>query len=78
MEDVRDFFKENDTAFIIYVVEQKFVIGRGADYFRSYKGKINYIDTNEVMKKRLTGILGKITKHIPIESSLLPSIEYLS
>lgn len=65
MEDVRDFFRENDTAFTIYVVEQKFVTGRGSDYFRSYKGKINYIDTNEVMKKRLTGILGKITKHIP-------------
>ena len=65
MEDVRDFFKENDSAFTIYVVEQRFVTGRGADYFRSYKGKANYIDTDEVMKKRLTGILGKITKHIP-------------
>ena len=65
MEDVRDFFKENDSAFTIYVVEQRFVTGRGVDYFRSYKGKANYIDTDEVMKKRLTGILGKITKHIP-------------
>lgn len=71
MEDVRDFFKENDSVFTIYVVEQRFVIGRGADYFRSYKGKVNYIDTDEVMKKRLTGILGKITRHIPNVAELI-------
>lgn len=65
MEDIRDFFKEYDSAFTIYVVEQRFVTGRGADYFRSFKGKVNYIDTDEVMKSRLAGILGKITKHIP-------------
>lgn len=71
MEDVRNFFKESDSAFTIYVVEQRFVTGRGADYFRSYKGTVNYIDTDEVMKKRLTGILGKITKHIPNVTELI-------
>lgn len=65
MEDIRDFFRETDSAFTIYVVEQRFVVGRGADYFRSFKGKINYIDTNQVMKKRISGIWGKISKHIP-------------
>lgn len=65
MEDIRDYFKETDSAFTIYVVEQRFVVGRGADYFRSFKGKVNYIDTNEIIKKRNTGILSKITKHIP-------------
>lgn len=71
MEDVRDFFKENDSAFTIYVVEQRFVVGRGADYFRSFKGKVNFIDTNEVMKKRINGILSKIMRHIPNISDLV-------
>ena len=43
MEDIRDFFKEQEEAFTIYVVEQRFVTGRGSDYFRSFKGKPNYI-----------------------------------
>ncbi len=71
MEDVREFFKEYDSTFTIYVVEQRFVVGRGAEYFRSYKGKVNYIDTDQVMKKRLTSVLGKITKHIPNVSELV-------
>jgi len=71
LEDIREFFKETDSAFTIYVVEQRFVVGRGADYFRSFKGKVNYIDTNEVIKKRTTGILSKITKHIPSLTELI-------
>lgn len=71
MEDIRDFFKENDSSFTIYVVEQRFVTGRGADYFRSFKGTVNYIDSDEVIKKRLKGILGKITTHIPNITELI-------
>lgn len=65
MEDVRDFFKETEDTFTIYVVEQRFVVGRGSEYFRSFRGKINYVDSNAVMKKRLSGILHKINQHIP-------------
>lgn len=71
MEDVRDFFKETDTAFTIYVVEQRFVVGRGADYFRQYKGKENYIDTNRVMKSRLSRILQGICKKVPNGAELV-------
>lgn len=71
MEDVRNFFKETDTAFTIYVVEQRFVVGRGSDYFRQYKGKENYIDTNVVMKKRLSRILQGISKKIPNGAELV-------
>lgn len=73
MEDVRDFFKETDNCFTIYVVEQRFVIGRGAEYFRSYKGKINYIDCNTVIKKRLSDILRIICKHVPDTGELIKS-----
>lgn len=71
MDDIRDFFKETDTAFTIYVVEQRFVVGRGADYFRKYKGKENYIDTNNIMKSRLIRILQGISKKIPDGAALV-------
>ena len=71
LEDVRNFFKETDTAFTIYVVEQRFVVGRGADYFRQYKGKENYIDTNRVIKSRLSRILQGISKRIPNGAELI-------
>ena len=57
--------------FTIYVVEQRFVVGRGADYFRQYKGKENYIDTNNVMKSRLYRILQGISKKIPNGAELI-------
>lgn len=65
MEDIKDFFRETDNAFTIYVVEQRFVVGRGADYFRQYKGKENYIDTNSKIKSRLNRILSGICKMVP-------------
>lgn len=71
MEDIRDFFKETEDTFTIYVVEQRFVVGRGADYFRSYKGKENYIDTNNLMKKRIIRILQGIHKRIPDSAELI-------
>lgn len=71
MEDVKVFFKETEKVFTIYVVEQRFVVGRGAEYFRSFKGKENYIDTNKTMKKRLTRILQAIHKKIPDSAELI-------
>lgn len=71
LEDVRDFFKETDSTFTIHVVEQRFVVGRGSDYFRSYKGEINYIDSNHVIKKRIFRILNTINKYIPNTAELI-------
>ncbi len=71
MEDVKKFFKETDNTFTIYVVEQRFVVGRGSDYFRQYKGKENYIDTNSVMKSRLFRILQGISTKIPNAAELI-------
>lgn len=65
MEDVRSFFKEDKNKFTIYVVEQKFAIGRGLDYFKSYKGKSNYIDTDALAQKRIYKIYSWIEKKIP-------------
>lgn len=65
MDDVKSFFKEINSGFTIYVVEQKFVIGKGLDYFKSYKGKSNYIDTDYLAKKRIYKIYSWIEKKIP-------------
>lgn len=45
MENILDFFRENEEAFIVYVVEQRFATGRGLDYFKSFKGKPNALIT---------------------------------
>lgn len=71
LEDVKDFFKETNETFTIHVVEQRFVVGRGAEYFRAFKGKPNYIDSNTVIKKRTFRILQKINKHIPDTATLI-------
>ena len=39
MEDIKSFFREDNSHFTIYVVEQKFAIGRGHDYSNLLKGK---------------------------------------
>lgn len=65
MEDIKSFFREDNGKFTIYVVEQKFAIGRGLDYFKSYKGKSNYIDTDALAQKRIYKIYSWIEKRIP-------------
>lgn len=71
MEDITDFFKETDNVFTIYVVEQKFVVGRGANYFKSFRGKENYVDSNLIIKNRLNKILIAINKRIPESAELI-------
>ncbi len=65
MEDIKSFFREDNSKFTIYVVEQKFAIGRGLDYFKSFKGKSNYIDTDALAQKRIYKIYSWIEKRIP-------------
>lgn len=64
-KDVTSFFQESEYGFMVYVVEQRFAVGRGAEYFRSFKGKDNLIDTNHMMKKRISIILKWIQKNVP-------------
>ena len=73
MEDIKEFFKEVDDGFTIFVVEQRFAVGRGFDFFRSFKGKVNYIDCDSIMRHRITDILKVIGKHIPDTAELVKS-----
>ncbi len=71
MNDITKLFHENENGFTIYVVEQRFVIGQGLDYFRAYKGKPNYIDTDVLAKKRLYRIRSWIERKIPSLAGLI-------
>lgn len=65
MENILDFFRENEEAFIVYVVEQRFATGRGLDYFKSFKGKPNLIDSNIKIRRLLRHIIFWISRHVP-------------
>lgn len=74
LESVTSFFQESEYGFMVYVVEQRFAVGRGAEYFRSFKGKENLIDTNRMMKKRISKILKWIQKNVPNVASVVEGI----
>lgn len=69
--DAIDFFKETGEVFTVYVVDRQFSIGRGLEYFKSFKGKPNYIDTNEIAHKRISSVMQWIQKKIPPIAQLI-------
>lgn len=73
-ENITTFFQESEYGFMVYVVEQRFAVGRGAEYFRSFKGKKNLIDTNHMMKKRISIILRWIQKNVPNVADVIEGI----
>lgn len=73
-ENITSFFQESEYGFMVYVVEQRFAVGRGAEYFRSFKGKENLIDTNRMIKKRISAILRWIQKNVPNVADMVEGI----
>lgn len=73
-ENIKTFFQESEYGFMVYVVEQRFAVGRGAEYFRSFKGKENLIDTNHMIKKRISAILKWIQKNVPHVADVVDGI----
>ncbi|NDV93575.1 hypothetical protein D0T84_01410 [Dysgonomonas sp. 521] len=59
-----DFFNETQEGFTIYVVEQRFVVGRGSDFFKTFRGKKNMITTSGEVKKIKSKIYQWIGKNI--------------
>ena len=62
---VEDYFNEYNESFTIYVVEQRFVVGQGKDYFKSFIGKNNFVSDNNSIKKIIFKIMKKIQQHSP-------------
>lgn len=65
MENIANFFKETEEGFIVYVVEQRFAVGRGSEYFKLFKGKSNLIDSNIKGEKLIRNILRWIGHRVP-------------
>ena len=73
MEDVLSFFRETQEVFTVYVVEQRFAIGRGLDYFKSFKGKANYLETNSAIRHQISKVRKWIHKSLPDVADLVAS-----
>lgn len=71
MEDIREYFQEVNDTFTIFVVEQRFVVGQGNEYFKSFRGTANYISTEVAIKKNINRILSWTQKHIPNITELI-------
>lgn len=65
MENIQSLFREHTNHFTIYVVEQKFVVGKGFEFFKNYRGKPNYIDSDKRAKTLILKIYRWINKKIP-------------
>lgn len=74
MCQITDYFHETQEAFTIYIVEQRFVVGQGYEYFQSYKNKENYIKNDIDIKARVKKILYWSQQHIPPLGDLIKSI----
>ena len=71
LSDIRSIFKADDHVFTIFVVEQRFVVGRGYDFFRSYLNTSNYFRSDDEIKRRFASIIDNIEKRISPVSSLI-------
>ena len=71
---INDYFSEHIECFTIYVVEQKFALNQGREYFRQFTSKENYINSEDKLKTHLSKILNWIQKKIPDVANLTKSI----
>lgn len=71
---IKDYFSEHIENFTIYVVEQKFAINQGRDYFKQFSTKEHFLNSDSKIKKHLTHMLQWIQKKIPDVAGLTKNI----
>lgn len=71
---IEDYFSEHIESFTIYVVEQKFAINQGREYFKQFAVKEHFINNNNKMKKHLSKVLSWIQKKVPDVAGLTKEI----
>ena len=76
--EIKDYFEEHIESFTIYVVEQKFAINQGKEYFKQYAGKEHFINSNDKIKKHLSKVLNWIQKKVPDIASLIKNVSSLN
>lgn len=72
--EVIDLFSEHIETFTIYVVERKFTINRGREFFKKYSDKEHFISDDDKLKKHLSKILSWIQKKIPDVATLTKNV----
>lgn len=63
--DVEKIFNEHQDTFTIYIVEQSFVNDTGLEYFKQYRGTMNFITSDSVISQHLTTITSWLAKNCP-------------
>lgn len=72
--EVIDLFSEHIETFTIYVVERKFTLNRGREFFKKYSDKEHFISDDDKLKKHLSKILSWIQKKIPDVATLTKNV----
>ncbi len=71
MLEVEKLFYNDTNIFTIFVVEQRFVVGRGHEYLNNFINKKNFFDSEKKIKQFYNRILDKIETSItPVSSSI--------
>lgn len=69
--EIRNIFRPENGAFTVFVVEQRFAIGRGHEFFQSYINTPNYFDSEEKIKRQFSKVVGYIGKSVAPVSTLM-------
>lgn len=71
---VEDYFSEHIESFTIYVVEQKFAVNQGKEYFKQFVNKEHFISSNAKAEKHLAKVIQWIQKKIPDIAELTKNV----
>lgn len=74
MNEIEKLFKFDSNTFTIFIVEQRFVVCKGHDFFNQYINTPNFFDSEEKTKKFYSRILNTIGKTISPISDIISSI----
>jgi hypothetical protein len=81
MTEIEKIFRPDTNIFTVFVVEQRFVVGRGHEYFNTFINTPNFFDSDEKAQKLFRTIIEKIEKTaVPVSKliSFFYSTPYLS
>lgn len=68
MNDIEKIFMQDDNTFTVFVAEQRFVVGRGHEYFQKYLNTPNFITSDKQIKNVFAKAIQTISQNIaPVE-----------
>lgn len=73
-QEIVDLFSEPTHRFMVYVVERRFALDRGHDFFKYYSDEDHFIINDDNIKKHLSKALSWIQKKIPDVAELTKSV----